>query len=76
MWGNNKTMTEKKRGYTRTSRPKQGENKLYKLTDTARQTYVELENNIIPQDRETTQNHRQNNQRFEEIQLLFFRDKE
>ena len=42
-----------------------------------KQTYVELENsNIIPQDRETTQNHRQNNQRFEEIQLLFFRDKE
>ena len=32
-----------------------------------RQTYIELENsNIIPQDRETTQNHKQNNQRFEE----------
>ena len=47
----------------------------YKL-DTVRQTYVELENsNIIPQNRETKQNHRKNNQRFEEIQLLFFRDK-
>ena len=29
------------------------ENKVYKLTDTVRQTYVELENiNIIPQNRE------------------------
>ena len=44
---------------------------LVQLIDTAvRQTYVELENsNIIPQNREITQNHRKNNQRFEEIQL-------
>ena len=34
-------------------------NKLYKLTVTVRQTYVALENsNIIPQNRESTQNHR------------------
>ena len=52
------------------------ENNIQTELDTVRQTYVELENsNIIPQNRETTQNHRKNNQRFEEIQLLFFRDK-
>ena len=69
-------MTAKKRGTLGPVGLKKGENKLYKLTVTVRQTYFELENsNIIPQDRETTQNHRKNNQRFEEIQLLFFRDK-
>ena len=46
------------------------ESKLYKLTDTMRQIYVELENsNVIPQNRNTRQNHNNNNQRFEEIQL-------
>ena len=77
MWGNNKTMTAKKGGKLGPVGVKKGENKLYELTVTVRQTYVELENrNIITQDRETIQNHRQNNQRFEEIQLLFFMDKE
>ena len=51
MWGNIKTMTEKKRGEG-TLGPvglKREKNKLYKLTVTVRQTYVELENsNIIP----------------------------
>ena len=49
--GEHKNYDRKKSGggYTRTSRPKKGENKLYKLTVTVRQTYFELENsNIIP----------------------------
>ena len=61
MWGNNKTKTAKRGGTPGPVGLKKGENKLYKLTVSVRQTYVELENsNIIPQDRETTQNHRQN----------------
>ena len=59
------------------------ENKLYKLVTVNSEANfnVKLENsNIIPQkiNRETTQIHRKNIQRFEEIglvQLLFFRDK-
>ena len=72
--GNNKTGTAKKCILGPVGLIKR-ENKLYKLTDTIRQTYVELENsNSIPQNRETTQNHRKNNHRhcFEEIQLIFF----
>ena len=60
-----------------TSRPNKlikRENKLYKLdtVNSEANFNVELENsNIIPQkiNRETTQNHRKNIQRFEEIQL-------
>ena len=53
MWGNNKTVTEKKSSLRQVGHKR--ENKLHKLTDTVRQTYIELENsNIIPQNRETT----------------------
>ena len=56
MWGKNKTRTAKKGTLGPIGLIKR-ENKLYKLSDTVRQTYVELENsNIIPQNRETTQN--------------------
>ena len=61
--GNNETVTAKKKKKKSTLGPvglKKGENKLYKLTITVRQTYVELENSIIiPQNRETAQNHRE-----------------
>ena len=65
MWGNNKTVTAKK-GTQRPVGLKNKKNKLYKLTVTVRQTYVELENNnIIPQNRETTQNHRKKKPTFQ-----------
>ena len=65
MWGNNKVDNEDNKKYTRTSNKKillhqeqtwkYRENKLYKLTDTMRQIYIELENsNIILQNSETT----------------------
>ena len=74
-----KYMPKIKQSITRgiTSRPNKlikRENKLYKLdtVNSEANFNVELENsNIIPQkiNRETTQNHRKNIQRFEEIQL-------
>ena len=79
MWGNNKILTEKKKRYTRTSRPKKREKTNYSNfnTVTVRQTYVELETATLFH--RTEKMHKitdKNNQRFEEIQLLFFRDKE
>ena len=76
MCGNNKTWTAKKGTLGPVGRIKR-ENKLYKLNDTVRHSYDELENsNIIPQNRETSQNNTiKKKTRFEEIQLLFFRDK-
>ena len=70
---NNITVTAKR--YTKTSRRKK--EKTYKLTETVRQTYVELENsNIIPQNRKNyTKLQKKEKQLFQEIQLLFFRDK-
>ena len=60
MWGNNKTCDRKKGGFTLGPVGlKKGEKTNYTNLPFVRQTYDELENSkIIPQNRETTQNHR------------------